>query len=127
MASTAGSSSPTDMGTPYADSRTRLLWVAAAIVGTGYGVFLIVTALRLPSGAELTGQFTLQPAVKALTAKTNHRRNAIVRQSADVARETECLNARRAKLKPESRLYDESALLAGYSRLQRRTIARAPA
>ena len=68
MASTAGSSSPTDMGTPYADSRTRLLWVAAAIVGTGYGVFLIVTALRLPSGAELTGQFTLQPAVKALTA-----------------------------------------------------------
>src|SRR6476620_112652 len=68
MASPAGSSSPTDMGTPYADSRTRLLWVAAAIVGTGYGVFLIVTALRLPSGAELTGQFTLQPAVKAAAA-----------------------------------------------------------
>jgi uncharacterized membrane protein YhhN len=42
--------------------------VAAAIVGTSYGVFLIVTALRLPSGAELTGQFTLQPAIKALTA-----------------------------------------------------------
>jgi uncharacterized membrane protein YhhN len=42
--------------------------LAAAIVGAGYGVFLIVTALRLPSGAELTGQFTLQPAVKALTA-----------------------------------------------------------
>jgi uncharacterized membrane protein YhhN len=38
------------------------------IVGAGYGVFLIVTALRLPSGAELTGQFTLRPAVKALTA-----------------------------------------------------------
>ena len=30
--------------------------------------FSIVTALRLPSGAELTGQFALQPAVKALTA-----------------------------------------------------------
>ena len=56
------------MGTPYARPRTRLLWVAAVIVGAGYGVFLIVTALRLPSGAELTGQFTLQPAVKALTA-----------------------------------------------------------
>jgi len=42
--------------------------LAAAIVGAGYGVFLIVTALRLPSGVELTGQFTLQPAVKALTA-----------------------------------------------------------
>jgi uncharacterized membrane protein YhhN len=31
-------------------------------------MFLIVTALRLPSGAELTGQFALQPAVKATTA-----------------------------------------------------------
>ncbi|MDT7764041.1 MAG: hypothetical protein QOC63_3461 [Mycobacterium sp.] len=42
--------------------------MAAAIVGACYGVFLIATALRPPSGAELTGQFTLQPAVKALTA-----------------------------------------------------------
>ena len=46
----------------------RALWGAAAVVGAGYGVFLIVTALRLPSGAELTGQFALQPAVKALAA-----------------------------------------------------------
>ncbi len=68
MASTAGFSSATDTGTPYAHSRTRLLWVATAVVGAGYGVFLIVTALRMPSGAELTGQFALQPAVKALTA-----------------------------------------------------------
>jgi uncharacterized membrane protein YhhN len=56
------------METPYAHARTRLLWMAAAVVGAGYGVLLIVTALRLPAGAELTGQFTLQPAVKALTA-----------------------------------------------------------
>ncbi len=42
--------------------------MAAAIVGAGYGAFLIVTALRLPSGAQLTGQFALQPAIKALTA-----------------------------------------------------------
>ena len=42
--------------------------MAAAVVGAGYGIFLILTALRLPSGAELTGQFALQPAVKALTA-----------------------------------------------------------
>ncbi len=42
--------------------------MAAAIIGAGYGAFLIVTALRLPAGAELTGQFTLQPAAKALTA-----------------------------------------------------------
>lgn len=42
--------------------------MAAAAVGAGYGVFLIVTALRLPGGAELTGQFFLQPAVKAAAA-----------------------------------------------------------
>jgi uncharacterized membrane protein YhhN len=42
--------------------------VTAAVVGACYGIFLIVTALRLPSGAELTGQFALQPAVKAATA-----------------------------------------------------------
>jgi uncharacterized membrane protein YhhN len=35
------------MGTPYAHSRTKLLWVAAAIVGACYGVFLIVTAVLL--------------------------------------------------------------------------------
>jgi uncharacterized membrane protein YhhN len=56
------------MGTPYAHARTRLFWSAGAVVGACYGVFLITAALRLPSGAELTGQFTLQPAVKALTA-----------------------------------------------------------
>jgi uncharacterized membrane protein YhhN len=42
--------------------------VTAAVVGACYGIFLIVTALRLPSGAELTGQFMLQPAVKATAA-----------------------------------------------------------
>lgn len=68
MASTAGFSSAMDMGTRYAHPRTRLLWVAAAAVGACYGIFLLVTALRLPSGAELTGQFALQPAVKAATA-----------------------------------------------------------
>ncbi|MCT7659748.1 lysoplasmalogenase [Mycobacterium deserti] len=56
------------MGTPYAAPRTRRLWVAAAVVAACYGVFLIVTALRLPAGSELTGQFPLQPAVKALAA-----------------------------------------------------------
>lgn len=42
--------------------------MAAAAVGACYGVFLIVTALRLPAGEALTGQFMLQPAVKAATA-----------------------------------------------------------
>ena len=46
----------------------RRLWVAAAVVAAAYGLFLIVTAVRVPSGAELTGQFALQPAVKALAA-----------------------------------------------------------
>nr|WP_284230986.1 MULTISPECIES: lysoplasmalogenase [unclassified Mycolicibacterium] len=56
------------MASPYASRRTRTLWGAALVVGAGYGIFLVVTALRSPSGAELTGQFALQPAVKALTA-----------------------------------------------------------
>jgi uncharacterized membrane protein YhhN len=64
---TAGSSA-TDMIPPYPRRRTRLLWVAAAVVGAGYGAFLFVTAARLPSGAELTGQFVGQPAVKAVAA-----------------------------------------------------------
>lgn len=47
---------------------TTWLWVVAAFAGAGYGAFLVVTALRLPVGAELTGQFALQPGVKALAA-----------------------------------------------------------
>ena len=47
---------------------TRKLWAGAAAVAAGYGVFLIVTATRVPAGAELTGQFALQPAVKSLAA-----------------------------------------------------------
>jgi len=43
-------------------------WLAGVVAGAGYGVFLSVTAMRLPAGAELTGQFGLQPAVKALMA-----------------------------------------------------------
>lgn len=34
----------------------------------GYGIFLVITALRLPENSELTGQFPGQPAVKALMA-----------------------------------------------------------
>ncbi|WP_084356473.1 lysoplasmalogenase [Mycolicibacterium wolinskyi] len=66
MASTAGL--VTDTRTRYAHRATVLLWVAAAVVAAGYGVFLLVTALRLPAGADLTGQFPGQPAVKALAA-----------------------------------------------------------
>jgi uncharacterized membrane protein YhhN len=43
-------------------------WVAAGWVGLAYGVFLTLTALRSPPGVELTGQWTGQPAFKALMA-----------------------------------------------------------
>lgn len=56
------------MGSPYAGRWTRSLWVLAVITGVGYGVFLITVAARVPAGAELTGQFALQPAVKAAAA-----------------------------------------------------------
>jgi uncharacterized membrane protein YhhN len=42
--------------------------VAGAAVAIGYGIFLVITALRLPENAELTGLFPGQPAVKALMA-----------------------------------------------------------
>jgi uncharacterized membrane protein YhhN len=48
--------------------RTRGLWQGAGLVAACYGAFLIVTALRQPAGADLTGQFWLQPAVKAAPA-----------------------------------------------------------
>jgi uncharacterized membrane protein YhhN len=57
----------TDIGAPTS-RRTRDLWLAAVVVAAGYGIFLIVTALQLPSGAELTGRFWCQPAVKAAAA-----------------------------------------------------------
>jgi uncharacterized membrane protein YhhN len=58
----------TGIASPYASRSTRSLWGAALVVGAAYGICLVVTALRVPAGAELTGQFALQPAVKALTA-----------------------------------------------------------
>ena len=57
-----------DMGTPYVSRTVSGAWVAAGWAGVGYGVFLTVTALRSPPGAELTGQWTIQPAFKASMA-----------------------------------------------------------
>jgi uncharacterized membrane protein YhhN len=69
MASKAGLSVPdSDMASPYAAPWTRLFWVLAVLCGVGYGIFLITVAFRVPSGAELTGQFALQPVVKAAAA-----------------------------------------------------------
>ncbi|EHB50498.1 YhhN family protein [Mycolicibacterium rhodesiae JS60] len=43
-------------------------WLAGAVVAVGYGIFLMITALRLPENSMLTGQFPGQPATKALMA-----------------------------------------------------------
>jgi uncharacterized membrane protein YhhN len=56
------------MQTPYAPRVTLGAWVAAGWVGLAYGVFLTITALRSPPGAELTGQWFGQPAFKASMA-----------------------------------------------------------
>jgi uncharacterized membrane protein YhhN len=62
----------TGIASPYSSRgpsrQTLRLWAAAAVVGAAYGIFLVVTALRSPAGAGLTGQFGPQPAVKALAA-----------------------------------------------------------
>jgi uncharacterized membrane protein YhhN len=62
MGSTVG------METPYASRIVLGSWVAAGWAGVGYGLLLTVTALRSPPGAELTGQWMGQPAVKASMA-----------------------------------------------------------
>jgi uncharacterized membrane protein YhhN len=43
-------------------------WMVAGWVAVAYGVFLTLTALRSPPGADLTGQLAIQPVFKALTA-----------------------------------------------------------
>jgi uncharacterized membrane protein YhhN len=49
-------------------SGIRALWSTAALVAAGYGLVLVILALHLPAGAELTGRFPGQPALKALPA-----------------------------------------------------------
>ncbi len=46
----------------------RRWWLAAAVAGAAYGVFLIVAAAGLPAGTDLTGQFPGQPVVKSVMA-----------------------------------------------------------
>jgi uncharacterized membrane protein YhhN len=60
--------STVDMQTPYASRMVVGAWVAAGWAGVAYGAFLTVMALRSPPGAELTGQWTAQPAFKASMA-----------------------------------------------------------
>src|ERR1700761_52304 len=61
-------SSTLGMQTPYAPRGVLGAWVAAGWAGLVYGVFLTITALRLPPGAELTRQWAAQPAFKASMA-----------------------------------------------------------
>jgi uncharacterized membrane protein YhhN len=44
------------------------LWAAGAVAGAGYGAVLVVAATHVPAGADLTGQFTGQPVIKAAMA-----------------------------------------------------------
>ncbi len=43
-------------------------WAAAAFAAVGYGIFLSISALRLPDASALNGLFPGQPAVTAATA-----------------------------------------------------------
>jgi uncharacterized membrane protein YhhN len=58
------------MSPTYAATATavRRWWTAGVVAAVGYGVFLTITALRVPAGAELTGRFAAQPAAKAAMA-----------------------------------------------------------
>ncbi len=67
-AGTAGFSPAPRTRPPYAPRLVTGAWVAAVWAGIAYGVFLTITALRSAPGAELTGQFSGQPAFKALMA-----------------------------------------------------------
>lgn len=42
--------------------------MAGVLAAVGYGAFLTITALRLPAGSDLTGQFFAQPVVKSSMA-----------------------------------------------------------
>jgi uncharacterized membrane protein YhhN len=46
----------------------RAWWIAGVVAAVGYGIFLTITALRLPAGSDLTGQFFAQPVVKSSMA-----------------------------------------------------------
>jgi uncharacterized membrane protein YhhN len=46
----------------------RAWWTAGVVAAVGYGLFLVVTVVSAPTGAELTGRFWAQPAAKASMA-----------------------------------------------------------
>lgn len=58
------------MHSPYkaAPREVRVWWTAAVVAAVGYGLFLAATALTVPAGADLTGRFWAQPAIKASMA-----------------------------------------------------------
>lgn len=58
----------TDGVAPDASRTVAGAWMAAGWAGVAYGIFLTVHALHAPPGADLTGQFQLQPVFKASMA-----------------------------------------------------------
>jgi uncharacterized membrane protein YhhN len=68
MASTGGLPPETDMPTPYAPRFLAGAWMIAGWAGAAYGIFLTMTVVRSPVGAEPAGQAPLAPAFKASMA-----------------------------------------------------------
>ncbi len=58
------------MGPRYAGAprAVRMWWTAGVLAAVAYGIFLTITALRLPAGSDLTGQFFGQPVFKSSMA-----------------------------------------------------------
>ena len=70
MASIGGFFAESTISPRYAAAprAVRAWWIAGVVAAVGYGIFLTITALRLPAGSELTGQFVAQPVVKSSMA-----------------------------------------------------------
>jgi uncharacterized membrane protein YhhN len=70
MSSTGGLPRDPAISTRYAGAprAVRAWWAAGVLAAVSYGLFLVMTSLSAPAGAELTGRFWAQPATKASMA-----------------------------------------------------------
>lgn len=70
MSSTGGLPRDSTISTRYAGAprAVRAWWAAGVLAAVSYGLFLVMTVLSTPGGAELTGRFWAQPATKASMA-----------------------------------------------------------
>jgi len=70
MSSTGGLPRVLAINSRYAGAprAVRAWWAAGVLAAVSYGLFLVMTVLSAPVGAELTGRFWAQPATKASMA-----------------------------------------------------------